>query len=144
MKMTTRKMGSAHSFGGLSIGGTPSATLACCCLSIRKRKRGRRVVGLFFPAVFCEGIEMVWVLWLLCAVILCLVEMTMVSFWVSFAARSIRLDDKVVKAEIWDTTSQERFGSTFSIAEPLERGLAEDIENVYKLQCSFLQCRLTG
>ncbi|KAM1580239.1 hypothetical protein ACFX1Z_041573 [Malus domestica] len=27
------------------------------------------------------------------------------------------------------------------IAEPLERGLAEDIENVYKLQCSFLQCR---
>ncbi|XP_050158973.1 uncharacterized protein LOC126632586 [Malus sylvestris] len=28
------------------------------------------------------------------------------------------------------------------IAEPLERGLAEDIENVYKLQCSFLQCRL--
>ncbi|XP_070668426.1 uncharacterized protein [Malus domestica] len=26
------------------------------------------------------------------------------------------------------------------IAEPLERGLAEDIENVYKLQCSFLQC----
>ncbi|XP_050104786.1 uncharacterized protein LOC126584457 [Malus sylvestris] len=29
------------------------------------------------------------------------------------------------------------------IAEPLERGLAEDIENVYKLQCSFLQCRLS-
>ncbi|KAB2595091.1 hypothetical protein D8674_030541 [Pyrus ussuriensis x Pyrus communis] len=33
-------------------------------------------------------------------------------------------------------------GQKTNIAEPLERGLAEDIENVYKLQCSFLQCRL--
>ncbi|KAB2630600.1 hypothetical protein D8674_008119 [Pyrus ussuriensis x Pyrus communis] len=33
-------------------------------------------------------------------------------------------------------------GQKTNIAEPLERGLAEDIENVYKPQCSFLQCRL--
>ncbi|TYI68665.1 hypothetical protein E1A91_D08G104900v1, partial [Gossypium mustelinum] len=28
---------------------------------------------------------------------------------VEFATRSIRVDDKVIKAQIWDTTGQERF-----------------------------------
>ncbi|RWW24425.1 hypothetical protein GW17_00011278 [Ensete ventricosum] len=30
---------------------------------------------------------------------------------VEFATRSIRVDDKVVKAQIWDTAGQERFDS---------------------------------
>ena len=33
---------------------------------------------------------------------------------VEFATRSIRVDEKVVKAQIWDTAGQERFGSNFS------------------------------
>ncbi|KAM1168872.1 hypothetical protein ACFX19_031260 [Malus domestica] len=53
---------------------------------------------------------MVWVRWLLCAVILCLV---------GFCCGSLQ---------------------TLSGPKSLERGLAEDIANVYKLQCSFLQC----
>ncbi|CAN6703446.1 unnamed protein product [Malus baccata var. baccata] len=72
----------------------------------------RRVVGLFFPAVFREGIATIWVRWLLCAVILCLV------------------------GNVYLPTLG------FCYGKPLERGLAEDIENVYKLQCSFLHCRL--
>lgn len=35
---------------------------------------------------------------------------------VEFATRSIRVDDKVVKAQIWDTAGQERFGSTFFVS----------------------------
>ncbi|GMN43643.1 hypothetical protein TIFTF001_012840 [Ficus carica] len=32
---------------------------------------------------------------------------------VEFATRSIKVDDKVIKAQIWDTAGQERFGSDF-------------------------------
>lgn len=32
---------------------------------------------------------------------------------VEFATRTIRVDDKVVKAQIWDTAGQERFNSMF-------------------------------
>jgi GTPase SAR1 family protein len=33
---------------------------------------------------------------------------------VEFATRSIRVDDKVVKAQIWDTAGQERYSTPFS------------------------------
>jgi len=32
---------------------------------------------------------------------------------VEFATRSIRVDDKIVKAQIWDTAGQERFSHLF-------------------------------
>ncbi|RXI05830.1 hypothetical protein DVH24_017872 [Malus domestica] len=78
----------------------------------------RRVVGLFFPAVFRGGIATIWVRWLLCAVILCLIGNVYLPT-LGFFCGSLQ---------------------TLSGPEPLERGLAEDIENVYKLQCSFLHC----
>lgn len=34
---------------------------------------------------------------------------------VEFATRSIKVDDKVIKAQIWDTAGQERFGSDFHL-----------------------------
>ena len=39
---------------------------------------------------------------------------------VEFATRSIRVDDKVVKAQIWDTAGQERFSSlSFNVSHSL-------------------------
>ena len=34
---------------------------------------------------------------------------------VEFATRSIRVEDKVIKAQIWDTAGQERFGCQFTV-----------------------------
>ena len=38
---------------------------------------------------------------------------------VEFATRSIRVDDKVVKAQIWDTAGQERYRSDLLLISPL-------------------------
>jgi len=37
---------------------------------------------------------------------------------VEFATRSIRVDDKVVKAQIWDTAGQERYPTSPSLLSP--------------------------